>query len=247
MTVNYMRVNQYLAHATGISRREADKWVDKGLVEINDEIAEMGQQVLESDKVRIYKNDKWQLVQNAHGQGKNSGTMLFYKPIFAVTTRKDPQKRKTIYDFLPKRYHSYKPAGRLDYMSEGLLVLSTDGNLIQELTHPSFRSQKQYFVGLKEPLPRESIKMAMDGFELEGYELNSVKITLLSPKQLADYGYLKPEQKLIWYCFELSEGRNNQIRKMCQLWGQEVKRLIRVSQGEYKVTPDLYKNKYISQ
>ena len=65
-----------------------------------------------------------------------------YKPIFCVTTRNDEVKRKTIYDFLPKSYLELKSAGRLDYMSEGLLVLSNDGDLIYQLTHPSNKSEK---------------------------------------------------------------------------------------------------------
>jgi 23S rRNA pseudouridine2605 synthase len=238
-----MRINQYLAHVLGVSRRDADKLVQKAYVEINGEIASLGDQVEDDTIVKYYQNEKWTELTKV--SSKNDTTIMFYKPIFAITSKSDPEKRKTIYDYLPKQYHALKPAGRLDYMSEGLLIMSTDGELIHTLTHPSNNSSKLYIVGLKNELQTSMITQARNGMTIDDYKLESVKIEKVSKLMLTNHGYLKLERHLTWYSFELSEGRNNQIRKMCASWGYKVHRLIRVKQGEYEMTEKLYKSKIV--
>jgi 23S rRNA pseudouridine2605 synthase len=237
-----MRINQFLAHSLGFSRREAEKYISGGLVELNGEIAQLFNTVSESDNVKIYIKEQWKQVQALNSES----TILFYKPIFTVTTRMDPQKRQTVYDKLPRKYHNLKPAGRLDYMSEGLLVLSSDGNLIQKLTHPSFDCHKLYLVGTKNILPPAFIQAAKNGMTLEDVKLESVKVTPITSSQIIEYKYLKLQNDLHWNIFELKEGRNNQIRKMCQEFGLNVQRLIRIKHGDYKLHEGLYINKIIS-
>jgi 23S rRNA pseudouridine2605 synthase len=162
-----------------------------------------------------------------------------------LTTRYDPQKRKTIYNFLPKQFEDLKNAGRLDYMSEGLLILSNDGVLIDNLTHPRNEHIKKYLVGVVQKLSPDFIKIAQSGqMEIDEYILNEVKITPLDKTLYAKYNYLKLQSNLSWYQFDLSEGRNNQIRKMVESFGQKVQRLIRIEQGDYKISPELVEQKY---
>jgi 23S rRNA pseudouridine2605 synthase len=233
-----MRLNQFLAKNLGISRREGDSWISQKKVKVENKLAEIGQKI-EKESVQILENGNWSEIS----QLKNQTTILFYKPIFSLTTRNDPQKRKTIYNFLPKTYQTLKPAGRLDYMSEGLLVLSSDGELIQKLTHPKFNHQKEYLVALNGSFSTKLISQLKKGIKLDDYQLNSVKVEIF--KDFEKFDYLKFDLKLNWYKFTLSEGRQNQIRRICQLDQYKVVRLIRISQGEFKLSQELYDKKHL--
>jgi 23S rRNA pseudouridine2605 synthase len=233
-----MRLNQFLAKNLGISRREGDSWISQKKVKVENKLAEIGQKI-ENESVQILENGNWSEIS----QLKNQTTILFYKPIFSLTTRNDPQKRKTIYNFLPKTYQTLKPAGRLDYMSEGLLVLSSDGELIQKLTHPKFNHQKEYLVALNGSFSTKLISQLKNGIKLDDYQLNSVKVEIF--KDFEKFDYLKFDLKLNWYKFTLSEGRQNQIRRICQLDQYKVVRLIRIRQGEFKLSQELYDKKHL--
>jgi 23S rRNA pseudouridine2605 synthase len=234
-----MRINQYLAYNINISRRKADEYISKGKVLINGVKAQLGEQVKDGDVLEYFdiKANKIKLEVNLL-KDKNQ-SILFYKPIFCLTSKFDPEKRKTIYDFLPKTFHHLKPAGRLDYMSEGLLVLSNDGDQINELTHPKFNKNKVYFVAVKLPLAEKDLKQFAQGFVIDDYTLNPVLVSRLKDDDLINYSYLNLQPDLFWYSFELSEGRNNQIRKMILVKGQKVQRLIRVKQGNYSMSKEL--------
>jgi len=266
-----MRLNQFLAKSLGISRRQADAFIEHGDVEVHGELGQFHTQVPEKgSNVRIFRNDKW---VDIYGK-KRGTTMLMYKPIFTLVTKTDPQKRQTIYNILPPKYHDVKPAGRLDYLSEGLLVLSDNGDFLNELTHPSYETEKKYLVGLDSPLSDEHIrKMGTGGIELDEYELVPVQVHPVSfsplnlkelkpkptqlknkrperistkPNQavdLSEFTFLKPQRNFTWYQFTLKEGRKNQIRRMCELFGHKVLRLIRIEHGGYKLDERLYKQR----
>jgi 23S rRNA pseudouridine2605 synthase len=241
-----MRLNQYIAKYQGISRRLADQLITDGRVLINGNLAILGTQVDEAkDTIEVSATNKSKTLVIDPVTFKQQ-TVLFYKPIFALTTRFDPQKRKTIYDFLPKQFDLLKPAGRLDYMSEGLLVLSNDGQLIDDLTHPRNEHIKKYLVGVNQKLSSEFMKVSQSGnMEIDEYRLNEVVIKPLDKETHAKFKYLKLNESLHWYEFALSEGRNNQIRKMVESFGQKVQRLIRTEQGQYQISQNLLESKYI--
>lgn len=251
-----MRLNQYLASVLPISRRQADEIIQKSLVEVNGDIAVLGQKLSDGDKLRVYRKNKWESLEDfedldggSQGSKKNK-VLLMYKPIFCMCTKFDPQGRKTIYDMLPGIYNKYKYAGRLDYMSEGLVVLSTDGNLIESLTHPKFGCQKGYLVGLKKMLENDFIMAAKSGMQIQekdqNYILKSVKITSLSLGKLEEYGYLKLDEKTFWYRFDLYEGRNQQIRKMIELTDNQLTRLIRIQHDRYYLDQEIKDKRYIT-
>jgi 23S rRNA pseudouridine2605 synthase len=236
-----MRINQFLARYLGISRRQADVYVVNKKIKINGENAQLFSKIDENtDLVEILENGIYKSISL-----KTSSNLLFYKPIFCLTTRFDPQKRKTIYNFLPKKYHNLKSAGRLDYMSEGLLVMSLDGNLIQDLTHPRNEHHKTYLVALNEVFKDDELKKINSHVTLENYELEEMNITLASIQDLRKYEYLKLNTTKFWYFFTLTEGRNQQIRKVCQLFNKKVLRLIRTTQGNYVLTKNLYDQKIL--
>ena len=237
-----MRINQYLAFHLGLSRRGAEEPVLRSQVKLNGTIiSELFTQVSEDDEVEVFRFGKWEKITKTRNQ-----TILVYKTPFIVTTHNDPEGRRTVYDLLPKKYQHLKSAGRLDFMSEGLLVLSTDGQLIQELTHPSRNHDKIYLVGLNRPLSQKAITEMQSGeLELEENILAPMKVEDLSATEMQDWFYLKISENLIWYKFTLSEGRNNQIRKVCQIFGNGVTRLIRIKQGQFYLNRELMERKWL--
>jgi 23S rRNA pseudouridine2605 synthase len=237
-----MRINQYIARNTGLSRRMVDTLIQKQLVRVNGEYVSLGHDIT-NQTVELCESGVWRSIQTQCSTNKNlAHIVLMYKPIFCITTRSDEFKRKTIYDILPRTFASYKSAGRLDYMSEGLLVLSTNGGIIHELTHPRHETPKMYLVGLQSPLSSKHIDLMRGGMELEGYSLNPVVVTSYIDHS---FDYLKPEKHLHWYTFTLTEGRNNQIRKMVALYGNKVQRLIRIANGQYTLSHELYTKRYM--
>ncbi len=223
-----------------MSRRQADTLIQKGFVECNGELGEFHQNISDSDIVRIYEKSDWKTISTG---SSTTQTLLFYKPIFCVTTHNDPQKRKTIFDHLPRQHSRLRPAGRLDYMSEGLLVLSSNGDLVHKLSHPSNETEKEYLVCLKYILKAAEIKEMERGMVIDEYTLNPVKVEKFT--DITSFDYLKLDSKHFWYKFTLTEGRNNQIRQMTKKFGQEVVRLIRIKHGAYKMSYELYKNRFL--
>jgi pseudouridine synthase len=247
-----MRLNAYLASQLGTSRRQADELIQKGFVEIDGEIATFTDKVGPSSSLRVYNKGVWEKINITSNK---QVILLVYKPIFTVTTSKDPQGRKTIYDILPPKYKGLKYAGRLDYLSEGLMVFSNNGELIHELSHPSMGKVKTYLVALKYPLRREQIKEIEEGLvtESDSYEPLGISKTNLGahiPERLPayesrNYEFLRFHSEHFVYAFHLNEGKNNQIRNICKHFGQDALKLIRTELGNYKLSQDLHKRKYI--
>src|SRR3712207_6089440 len=134
-----MRLNKYIASATGLSRRAADEALAQNRVRVNGEVASVGPQVLGNDVVSL----DGQIVTPQEA----SVTILLHKPTGYVSSR-EGQGSRTVYDLLPPELHHLKTVGRLDKESSGLLLLTSDGQLAYELTPPSFQKAKVYEVEL---------------------------------------------------------------------------------------------------
>lgn len=197
-----MRVNQFLAQATGISRRRADELINAGKVTVNNLPVQLGYQVKSSDVVRLNK----QIVANAKLQ-----TIMLHKPAGYVTSRKKQGVTPTIYRLLPDHLHRLKPIGRLDKDSTGLLLLSNDGDLAQRLTHPSQHKRKHYLVTTDQPLTKAQLAQLNRGVSLDD-GMSIIPITV------GHKGY---------YQVRLEEGRNRQIRRSIQVVGRKVTSLHR--------------------
>jgi 23S rRNA pseudouridine2605 synthase len=232
------RINQYLAKHLSLSRRKAEDYIIQGRVKTNGKFAVLTTQVMKGDTVEVFFEGGWRLL--SYCEIENNQTILFYKPPFTLTAKKRDGGKRTIYDCLPKIYRSLKPAGRLDYLSEGLLVLSSDGLLINKLTHPKYGHTKTYLVNIDKKFTESERKKLEEGVVLDNYKLQPTKITYASDITLKNYSYLQLSLKGYWYLFQLDEGRNNQIRKMCKSGGKKVNRLIRVEQGPHQITRPLY-------
>jgi 23S rRNA pseudouridine2605 synthase len=200
-----MRLNQFIAQATGLSRREADRRIEDGEVKINGSIAQLGAQVSESDAVTL--ND-------AEVQRQPDQTIVFHKPVGYVTSRAKQGNTPTIYELLPQELHRLKPIGRLDKDSSGLLLLTSDGNLAQRLAHPSAGKWKRYRIHTQTRLSGGELERIRNGVGLED-GISRFKI------QPDGDGYL----------VELQEGRNRQIRRTIEAVGNLVTRLHRTNFG----------------
>lgn len=208
-----MRINAYLAKATGISRRQIDKLIQQGRVTLNDKEASVGMLVKEHDNVKI----------DSHSVNSPTDNILISlnKPVGYVVSR-NGQGAKTIYDLLPKNFYNLKPIGRLDKDSSGLLLLTNDGKLAQSLSHPSNQKIKTYQVILDHKLKNEDkIKLKKGVKLIDGLSYLKVKIM---PSGFSE--------SLI---IDMEEGRNRQIRRTFKALGYIVTDLHRISFGQYKL------------
>lgn len=210
-----IRLNKHLALHLGVSRREADNLIDRGSVSVNNETAVIGARIMENDTVTV------------NGKQITSDTDFIYialnKPPGYVCSRRSQGGLATVYELLPKEYHSLKTVGRLDFASSGLILLSNDGDFTYRMTHPKFVKTKVYVVRLSEELAPLHQQMISDyGVQLED---GSSKLSLERLSETNRYEWR----------VTMSEGRNRQIRRTFASLGYEVTELHRIQFGPYSV------------
>ncbi|HAS88674.1 MAG TPA: pseudouridine synthase [Desulfovibrio sp.] len=219
-----IRLNKYIASAGIASRRGADELVQKGKVKINGELADSpGIQVdPENDQVEV--NGK----QIQHDEKSKNLYILLHKTIETVTTAKDPQGRKTVLNLLPPEIVKRRvfPVGRLDFYSEGMLLLTTDGELCNRMTHPKWHLPKIYHVTIRGKLSEQEMSVMKNGMYLED------KDELLAPVKIKAVAEVGGTTK---YEMELHQGINRQIRRMFGEFDKTILRLKRVRQGRIEL------------
>lgn len=203
-----MRINKFLARATGLSRRAADEAVESGRVKVNRQTASIGTEVTENDEVML--DD--QIVMD----GGERTLLVLNKPTGYVVSR-NGQGSRTVYDLLPAKYHKLKPVGRLDKDSAGLLILTNDGELHQQLTHPSYKKEKVYEIALDKQLTHKDLAAINKGVRLPDG---------ISHMSVSEAGGTS-------YQVKMSEGRNRQIRRTFAALGYEVIWLNRIIFGSF--------------
>lgn len=203
------RLNKYIA-STGIcSRRKADELIEQGVVSVNGKkVTELGFLVGEKDKV---------FINNELVRPKKHEYYRFYKPTGYITTAEDEKDRKIIYDILPQNMHNLKPVGRLDRDSSGLIILTNDGDLINELTHPSIKVPKVYIVTIDGRIHMHQLEQMAKGIEIEKGKI-----------AYADTMVVESTNKKTVLRITLYQGLNRQIRKMLSTLGFEVVSLKRI-------------------
>ena len=209
-----MRLQKYLASCGVASRRNAEKMISEGRISVNGTIVtELGTQVDENQDV-VFVDGK-----PVHPE-KEKHYIAYYKPVGEVTTAFDPEGRPTVMD----RFRDYPvrlfPVGRLDYDSEGLLLLTNDGNLMNRLLHPSFEIPKSYLTRASNVVTDEEIRMLRKGVMIDGRMTSPAGVRLIRHDAFST-------ELLI----TIHEGRNRQVRKMIAAIGHQVVRLKRVSFG----------------
>ena len=206
-----MRINQYLASATGISRRAADTAIAAGRVKLNDQIATLGQIVTPTDVVTL--NNRVITPKTNHTY------LLLNKPVGYVSSRTQQDASPTLYELIPSKFRALRIAGRLDLDSSGLILLSDDGAFIQNLTHPSHGKTKQYELTLSAPLTSNDLKKLGNGIPLRD-GLSRVTILDTHGKNVL---------------VTLEEGRNRQLRRTFGALGYHIERLHRTHIGPFEL------------
>lgn len=207
-----MRINKLIAEHLKISRRKADELICNNMVTVNGKYAILGEDINKEDYSQIYVNNKPLPVKTTKIYLKIN------KPINYVCS-KNGQGSKTIYELLPKQYNTLNPIGRLDKNSSGLLILTNDGNYLNQLAHPSNNKVKKYILELNKPLSITDINYIKSG-----------QIILKDGVSKFDIDNINNQ-----YIATIFEGRNRQIRRTLNNLGYKVITLHRIQYGPYKL------------
>ena len=212
--VNYdpnepLRLNKFLANAGICSRREADEFIQAGVVTVNGEVVtELGTKILRTDQVKFH--DQPVTIEK-------KVYVLLNKPKDYVTTSDDPQQRKTVMDLVknacPERIY---PVGRLDRNTTGVLLLTNDGDLASKLTHPKYLKKKIYHVYLDKNVTAHDMQQIADGIQLEDGEIKADDVQYASPTDKKQVG------------IEIHSGKNRIVRRIFEALGYRVQKLDRV-------------------
>ena len=200
------RINKYLSEVGYCSRRRADRLIEEGKVKINGEISEIGTKVDDCDLIEV----EGQIIKKSTKQKKIY--LAFNKPVGIVCTTNREVEPDNIIDFIkyPKRIF---PIGRLDKLSEGLIFLTNDGDIVNKILRARNNHEKEYIVSVNRPINREFIQTMSNGVEILETKTKNCYAKQMGPKKF----------KII-----LTEGLNRQIRRMCESLGYRVQSLKRV-------------------
>lgn len=205
MSENGTRINKYLSEAGYCSRRAADKLLEEGKITINGKVPELGTKVMPGDVVKVGKD----IVGN---QDNEKVYLAFNKPIGIVCTTDSRVEKDNIVDYI--NYHTrIFPIGRLDKNSEGLILMTNDGDIVNKILRARNNHEKEYIVSVNKPINREFIKTMQNGVPILGTVTRKCEVKQIGEKRF----------KII-----LTQGLNRQIRRMCEYCGYRVSKLKRV-------------------
>ncbi|MFO8172928.1 MAG: pseudouridine synthase [Longimicrobiales bacterium] len=212
-----IRIQKYLSRSGLASRREGERLIVQGRVRVNGTVVtELGSRIVPGrDRVEV----DGRVVQEAELRW-----VMLNKPMGAVTTRMDPEGRQTVFDLLPSHLRDLRYVGRLDLLTEGLLLFTNEGEILHRLTHPSFEVEREYQVWVQdEPGPR-AVRQLLEGVELED---GTARASRLEVKGRTREG--------VTLSMVLREGRNREVRRLMEAVGQPVLRLKRVRFGPVRL------------
>jgi 23S rRNA pseudouridine2605 synthase len=218
------KLHKVLAQAGLGSRRAMERWIDEGLVTVNDRVADVGARVTPRDRIRI-----GQRAVNWPQPRRLPEVLIYHKPEGELTTREDPEGRATVFDRLPRlRGGRWLAVGRLDYNTGGLLLFTTSGELANRLMHPRHALEREYAVRTLGQLTPQQLEKLRSGIRLDDGVARCLEVE--------DGG---GEGANHWYRVVLAEGRNRLVRRMFAALGLTVSRLMRVRYGPVRLPPRL--------
>jgi 23S rRNA pseudouridine2605 synthase len=209
-----MRLHRWIAQTGLTSRRKAEELIQQGRVMVNGElVTEMGVKVEPDDRVEVDGEVLRALEQV---------TVMLNKPKGVVTTLDDPQGRRTIMDLLPTNLRGLKPVGRLDKDTEGLILLTTDGDLASRLTHAKYGVEKEYLAHVEGRPDEEALEKLRRGVFVDGRRTAPAVVRLI---------HVDEKRMVTALSLILHEGRKRQVRMMCEYVGHPVRDLRRIRIG----------------
>lgn len=213
-----MRLQKTLSLAGLGSRREMERWIEQGLIKINNQQAQLGDKVDEHDKIIV----KGRLIENPLSKAQTTRILLYNKPIGEISSRSDPKHTKTVFDNLPAINRGrWIQVGRLDINTSGLLIFTTNGELANHMMHPKYEVEREYAVRVHGQVSPEAINLLKKGVELEDGMAKFEKVD-----------FRGGEGTNSWYHVVINEGKNREVRRLWASQGVEVSRLIRVRYGK---------------
>jgi pseudouridine synthase len=212
-----IRLQKFLSQNNICSRRRAEELINSGKIKINGQLAKLGDKVDDSDTIKINS-------QEIKKQSTQKTYLMLNKPIGYTCTKRQFKGEKNIYQLLPKKYHHLNSAGRLDKNSQGLLILTNDGDYIYKMTHPKFKQEKEYIVETQNLVSKKNLDKFKQGINIGKEEKEIVKCK--SAKQLSDNKF----------SIIITQGKKRQIRRMCASAGLKVIELKRVREGKLKLS-----------
>lgn len=223
------KLQKVLARAGIGSRREMERWIEAGRVHIDGRLATLGDRV--DGEAAISVDGK----AIAKGEAGKTRVLLYHKPRGEVSSRKDPEGRKTVFDRLPRLKNGrWISVGRLDYNTSGLLLFTTDGELANALMHPSSNIEREYMVRVKGEVDEDTLKRLSEGVMLED---GMARFT-----DIVDGG---GEGSNHWYYVVIMEGRTREVRRLWESQDCVVSRLKRTRYGNVFIPPKVKQGMYV--
>ena len=217
MTEKKERIAKKMAEAGLCSRREAERWITSGRVQVNGQILNTPACVVGTEDIILVDGKPMKTKEKTR-------VWLYHKPVGLVTTARDPQGRPTVFEKLPKSLPRVISVGRLDLNSEGLLLLTNDGEWARKMELPSSHLDRTYRVKVHGNLTREVLSRLSKGVKIDGMQYAPARIEIE-----------KKQGTNTWVQMTLTEGKNREIRRLMAFFGLEVAKLIRISYGPYEL------------
>ena len=214
-----MRLQKLIANAGLGSRREVERWIEAGRVELNGEIAKLGAKATLNDRVVI----DGVLLKSRKKTSTEHRNIVLHKPVGVLCTRHDPQGRPSVFDLLPRLARGrWIQVGRLDINTSGLIIFTTDGELAHRLMHPSYEVEREYAVRILGEPEYETIQTLLKGVELDDGigKFHRIDAQVATEK--------KGDSANHWFHVILKEGRKREVRRLWEAVGHKVNRLMRI-------------------
>ena len=219
------RLQKLLSQAGFGSRREMERWIEAGLIQVNGEPAKLGDSATADDKISV----KGRVIDNPLKIVYKTRILLYYKPVGEISSRSDPKHSRTVFDHLPHlKQGRWVQVGRLDINTSGLLIFTNNGELANRLMHPKYELEREYAVRVYGQVSPDVIKALLAGVSLDD--------GIAKFKRIEFNG---GEGTNSWYHVVLSEGKNREVRRLWQSQGVEVSRLVRVRYGPFQLPRSL--------
>lgn len=216
-----IRLQKFMADCGVASRRKCEEYILQGLVKVNGKTVEqLGTKINPESDIVEYNGKKLGL------SSKSNIYILLNKPIGYVTTAKDQFSRNTVLDLIKGVNERIVPVGRLDMYTSGALILTNDGDFVYKVTHPKYEIEKTYVATLSGIIQNEAIEMLKEGVKIEDYTTKPAKVRILK---------IDNEKNISRVEITIHEGKNREVRKMCETVGYKVKALHRSKIGKLDV------------